>query len=344
MPEDRREQREFSVNSAGRSRFFLTHDPGGVQFDLYQTPYFLKLLCDQIGSTGDLPKGGAGLFTGFVRKALLREIDGKLFQPGALLNDRDHRKLSRQDWRDPFDLPQRGLLIPTLSDLAFRMQTSGMKNESAQVRIDRDDACNLIGSEHAEEILEAGLALNLLDEARDEITFPHQLLQEYFAARQLAKEPKPDLVHVEWSEEKVRPTLSETIAGLADGDPLPLLAQTGWEETTMTAAQMARDPEAFISDLILQNLPLAARCAASPKVKISGKLKVEIQQALIARTQDMKGDLRARISAGGALPVPTNAECPKVTINSSRSLPSPLCRRLDSFLLERLNPRRSDFN
>jgi hypothetical protein len=38
------------------------------QFDLFRTPYFLKLLVDQVESAGDIPKGRAGLFTGFVRK------------------------------------------------------------------------------------------------------------------------------------------------------------------------------------------------------------------------------------------------------------------------------------
>src|SRR5262249_25503159 len=49
------------------------------------------------------------------------------------------------------------------------------------------------------------------------------------------------------------------------------------------------------------NLPLAARCATSPEVKISPELKREIQDELIKRTQDMKADLRARIAAGEAL-------------------------------------------
>src|SRR5215813_11479730 len=134
-----------------------------------------------------------------------------------------------------------------------------------------------------------------------EIVFFHQLLQEYFAARRLAREPKPEMIHVEWSSEKVSPTLTETIADLADGDPLPSLPQTGWEETTLTAAPMARDPQSFIRDLIPHNLPLAARCAASPELKIDDKLRREIQQALIGRTQDIKADLRARIAAGEAL-------------------------------------------
>ncbi|HLG17393.1 MAG TPA: SUMF1/EgtB/PvdO family nonheme iron enzyme [Blastocatellia bacterium] len=280
---------------------------GSPQFGLFQTPYFLKLLCDQVEATGDLPRGRAGLFTGFVRKALNREINGEMFQPGRLLSQRDRRILLLNQWEGPFDLPESGVLVPKLSLLAFSMQENGMKNEGAQVRIDYADACDLIADERAEDILTAGVALNVLDED-PKITFFHQLLQEYFAARRLAKEPNPALVHVEWAVEKVSPTLADALAGLADGDPLPPLPQTGWEETTLTASPMAgpmaptgKDPQGFIRELIPHNLPLAGRCAASPEVSISDDVKREIQTALIARTQDQRADLRARIAAGEAL-------------------------------------------
>lgn len=279
---------------------------GSRQFGLYQTPYFLKLLCEQVEATGDMPKGRAALFTGFVLQGLRCEVvkENQLFKAGVLLTERDHLKLSIGHGRlGPFDLPERGLLINRLSDLAFTMQTTGVKGEGAQIRIAYDDACKLIANEHAEQIIQAGLALIVLDEdiTQEEIVFFHQLLQEYFAARRLAREPKPGLVHVEWAVESVRPTLEETLAGLADSDPLPPSPRTGWEETTLTAAPMAKDPEAFIRDLIPHNLPLAARCAASPELSVSDNLKREIQNALIVRTQDKRADLRARITGGEAL-------------------------------------------
>jgi len=270
---------------------------GSPQFDLFQTPYFLKLLCEQVGASGELPKGRAGLFTGFVRRVLDREKDGALFQSGALLTDRDRQKMaSGKDWRDEFDLPQNGKLIPKLSQLAFDMQKDG-----SEVSLDYDEACRLLSDEHAGQILKAGVELNVLDEARDSIKFFHQSLQEYFAARRLAKEPNPALVHVEWAADKVSEPLAETIAKLSDGDPLPPLEQTGWEETTLTAAAMTKDHESFIRALMPENLPLAARCAVSAEVKIGDNLKAEIRQLLISRTQDKTVDLRARIAAGEAL-------------------------------------------
>ena len=277
---------------------------GTPQFDLFRTPIYLKLLLDQVERYQQVPKGKAQLFTQFVRQQIARNLDHPLLAPNGLLSGRDHAKLTQDAWKTHFELPERGLLIPNLSRLAFAMQEKGLETEGALVRIDYDDACDLLDSSRNKDILRAGVALTVLDEdiARDEITFFHQLLQEFFAARRLAQEPNPALVHVEWQVDQVRPTLDEVLATLADGDPLPPLPQTGWEETTLTAAPMARDPNAFIRDLMAHNLPLAARCAASPEVNTAPDLKREMQQALIARAQDFaNADLRARIAAGLAL-------------------------------------------
>ena len=277
---------------------------GSPQFSLFQTPYFLKLLCEQVEATRAVPRGRASLFTGFVRQVIYRELNTPLFQPDTLLSDKDHQKLSLGKWRNPFDLPERGILIKSLSQLAFTMQEQGLETEGAQVRIDYDDACDLLEHDRDEDILKAGVSLNVLDEdiTLYEIAFFHQLLQEFFAARKLAQNPAPALVHVAWHIDEVSPTLDEVLATLADGDPLPPLPQTGWEETTLTAAPMTRDPNAFIRDLMPHNLPLAARCAASPEITLDPDLKRDLQDALIARSQDFtNADLRARIAAGLAL-------------------------------------------
>ncbi len=304
QPMDKAQVRDF-LNAYTPTHADLIWDEldGSPQFGLFQTPYFLKLLCEQVEATREIPKGRASLFTGFVRQALYRDLHLSILQPDTLLNEKDHQKLSLGKWRNPFDLPERGVLIPKLSQLAFTMQESGLETEGAQVRVDYDDACDLIDHERDGDILKAGVSLNVLDEdiTQYEITFFHQLLQEFFAARELSKNPNPDLVHVEWQADKVTPLLDDTIAGLADGDPLPPLPQTGWEETTLTAAPMARKPDDFVRNLIDHNLPLAARCASSAEINISDDLKRDIQQRLIQRTQDMSADLRARISAGLAL-------------------------------------------
>ncbi|MBK8314328.1 MAG: hypothetical protein IPL01_10020 [Acidobacteria bacterium] len=80
------------------------------------------------------------------------------------------------------------------------------------MRIGYDDACKVIDHENAVVILKSGVEMNVLDEdeKRDEVAFFHQLLQEYFAARHLAK-ANPELVHVEWAVDKVSPKLEDTI-------------------------------------------------------------------------------------------------------------------------------------
>ncbi|MHB8626984.1 MAG: SUMF1/EgtB/PvdO family nonheme iron enzyme [Aggregatilineales bacterium] len=278
---------------------------GTPQLNVFRTPFFLKLLCDQVETTARIPKGRAELFAGYVRGALKREVQNgnRLLRPDTLLTERDHRKLTGNSWHSSLDLPDDGSLLPKMADLAFTMQQHGLRSDGAQIRLDYKAACDLIRHERSRDMIRAGVSLNVLDEdlSRDEILFFHQLLQEFFAARKLAENPNPELARVEWQVGKVTPTLAETIAGLADSDPLPLLPQTGWEETTLLAAVMAKDPDAFIRALLPVNLSLAARAVASAEIKVSTALKREIQNALIARTQDMTADLRARIAAGLAL-------------------------------------------
>jgi formylglycine-generating enzyme required for sulfatase activity len=271
--------------------------------DFYNNPYFLSLLCQQIGEDGAIPKGRASLFTGYVRQAMQREMDSDLFKREKFLPKYDREMLILNRWESAFQLPDFGPLPEKMSNLAYEMQESGERKENKQVSIGIREAIRKIGAENAESIIDGGIAMKVLDRdvARKQLTYHHQLLQEYFAGRRLATEPKPELVRVEWRASEVRPGLAETIAKLAVGDPLPRPGQTGWEETTLAALPMTGDPEGYIRRLMEENLPLAARCAISAEVVVKEELKEQIRAALIGRTQDMKADLRARIAAGEAL-------------------------------------------
>jgi formylglycine-generating enzyme required for sulfatase activity len=276
---------------------------GTPQLEVLRSPYYLKLLVAQT-TAGEIPAGRAALFTGFVRQALRREVsDNALFQSGDLLHARDVQRLVQGRTWPPYELPERGILIPKLSALAFQMQSQREANEAAQVRIPYDEALTILAHPRAEDILKAGAALGVLEEdrGRDEVLYVHQLLQEYFAARQLARAPQAELVQQEWRANRVSPSLQATLYDLADADPLPPLPTTGWEETTVLAAAMARDPDRFVTELMPQNLALAGRCAAQPEVSISEALKDKVRWALVERTQDASADLRARIAAGVAL-------------------------------------------
>jgi hypothetical protein len=184
---------------------------------------------------------------------------------------------------------------------AFRAQERGGVSDGAQVRLRESDARTLIDHDQSPRIIRAGVDLTVLDKLGRDIQFFHQLLQEFFAARQLAAEPNPELIRREWRADHVSPSLAEKIASLSDSDPLPPLPTTGWEQTALLAVTMASAPDKLVRSLINADLPTAARCAAQPDAKVSAALKDELRQMLIARTQDMTADLRHRIDVGLAL-------------------------------------------
>jgi formylglycine-generating enzyme required for sulfatase activity len=278
---------------------------GSPQLDLFRTPYLLKLLVDQVQHLQQLPKGRAGLFTRFVRQAMSRErkYGNPLFkQDKALLTDLDVKRLDGAQWKNDYDLPDRGSLVKLLSQLAFRMQER-LEAEGSHIRIDIDEVAQFLDHADSQIIVQAGLSLNVLDEDLKDysVLFFHQLLQEFFAARKFALQPDPDKVRVEWRADLIDPSLEMILTNRADSDPLPPPPTTGWEETTILAAAMSSDQDKFVRTLMDANLVLAARCAGSPDVTISPALKSDLQQALLNRIADGSADLRVRIATALAL-------------------------------------------
>ena len=256
----------LALYSPGHRREIWSALEGSPQLEVLRSPYFLALLVEQVEAMGEMPTGRAGLFTGFVRQALRREVErgGELFKPGDLLASRDLKRIAKWQWKGAYDLPDRGALVPKLASLAHAMQSDRADGERSQVRIDVDDALDLLDTEADEAILAAGEALAVLDEdeAAGELMYIHQLVQEYFAARQLAKAPDPELVRVEWRAVEISPSVKEVIDGLDPADPLPPLPGTGWEETMILAAAMSGDAAVFLRGIIETNLALAGRATA----------------------------------------------------------------------------------
>ena len=280
---------------------------GTPQLEVMRSPYFLSLLVDQVLAHGTVPGGRPELFTNFVRRALRRgvEQDNPLFAEGALLTARDLRQITQWKWRTSWELPERGVLVPKLSELAFGMQDRSGDGGESQVRVPLDDALDILHCDDDEKIVEAGLSLSVLDEdpTCDELLFFHQLFQEYFAARQWARDPQPNRLRVSWRKTEIRPSVEELLVALPVSQALPELPTTGWEETALLAASMAPDPEARVRALMEVHLALAGRCAGQPEVRdrLSPGILNEIRWALVARSRDPEADLRARIAAGLAL-------------------------------------------
>ncbi|MFI0606603.1 MAG: SUMF1/EgtB/PvdO family nonheme iron enzyme [Anaerolineae bacterium] len=283
------------------------HLVGTLQLDVLRVPYFLRLLADQ-AEAGEPPTGRAALFTGFVRQGLRRELErgNPLFLPDGLLTERDCARLtSAQQWRTEWELPERGKLVPKLAALARGMQELHRAAAGAQARLPYDAALDLLDDPQDEQILRAGTAITVLDDDReqDEVGFFHQLLQEYFAARALAKAPQPALVATFWRAEDIRPSVPELLATLEPSETLPPLPQTGWEETTLMAVAMAAEPNAHVAALMVANLALAGRAAG--QVEVVGRLDAELLErlkwALVERSRSAEADLRDRIACAYAV-------------------------------------------
>jgi formylglycine-generating enzyme required for sulfatase activity len=280
----------------------LTRDRRTLSF--YRTPYMLRLLVGQVRAIGTVPVGRADAFQTMVRELLRREIlagNRHLTDP-AILTERDQRQL-REHTGDPRWLPERGNLVPALTRLAYQMQLAKSGADKGTVVVDYDTAVDLLNglAELAEASLRAGLDTGILDEREQSIRFFHQLLQEFFAARQLSRAEDLSLLAVPTRADEVAPALRDVIADLAPGEPLPPLPTTGWEETAIMAAALTPDLSTYLRAVLAVNPALAGRCVASGEVSASQPLREEVAGVLLAMVSDPEQDLRARIQASHVL-------------------------------------------
>ncbi len=273
--------------------------------ELFRVPYLLRLLSELFYEFGSVPHGRAHTFTRLIRKLIKRELENRtpslnhaeLLSPAARAFFQGDSRLDQ-----PHYLPDQELLIAALAGFAHRLQS--LAQGQRLVSLWYPDARDQVAAPEAkrEQVLQAGFALTTLELDHDHnVRFFHQLLQEYFAARLLARTPNPNLARSEWQTQYIKPPLAEVIATLPAHDPLPPMPTTGWEVSMVLAAAMTHDQEQFVRDLIEPNLPLAAYCAAAPDVHVSAALSAELRALLIARSQDSDADLRARIAAAKAL-------------------------------------------
>jgi formylglycine-generating enzyme required for sulfatase activity len=284
---------------------------------LYRTPYMLKLLINQVQAVGTVPIGRTDAFAALVRELLRREIlagNHRLTDPD-MLTDREQRRLRDGVRSDPRWLPEHGHFIPALTRLAFQMQSTKQGGDKGSVVVDYDSAVDLLNglARLAEASLQVGLDTGILDEREQAVAFFHQLLQEFFAARQLAAAPNLDQLAVATTIDQVQPPLAEQLSELAAGEPLPTLPTTGWEETAIMATALGTDPDAFVLRVLPLNPALAARCAAAPDVRVSAPTSRAVADALIARIRDNRTDLRARIEMGTALGLVDDPRYTRVT-------------------------------
>lgn len=291
----------------GHAEALWTAISGQAMLEAVRWPFFLRLLVEQSDVDGTTEGGLATLFTAFVRRALMREVerDNPLFAPGALVTVRDCARLAGASrWRTPWELPADGVLFPSLSRLAHAMQSRAALEEMSQVRIPLEAARTILGECHGADIVGAGVALGILEEDRatGDVLFRHQLFQEFFAAHELAARSAPEPVVVPWRTADIQPGLRELLHTLPPGETLPALPTTGWEETMCLAASMVESPEAFVRAMMPLHLAGAGRAAgeASVRARLSPTFLDELRWALVSRSRDPAADLRDRIACGHA--------------------------------------------
>ena len=282
---------------------------------LYNTPLMLTLLEQVLSPAGDFPNGRAELFSAYLCRLINREANkhGALF--ARLFSDlelKDFAQAARPSngYTDPSAhrlklVCHSNPLLDALSEQAYQRQRAVYQGERQEVSFERrefrDALCERHGAEQGERLLLAAQALNLVVETEDHNIqrFRHHQFQEFFAARQLVAQGELALVAAPYRPADFRYKLEQIRANLQPWQELPGVDRSGWEETTVMAAELAADRDDFIEQLATVNLPLAGQCAASLAPRINSF--APLAERLLARMRDAKSDLRARIAAGKAL-------------------------------------------
>lgn len=278
---------------------------GSTAIELLRSPFMLRLFIEQDEAPDMVARNPSAWFTALMRRALVREASrgSRMFGPDGVLTPHDVRRLTQaHTWRTPYELPEGGILVAGLSELAHRMQRVAGTADGAQVRLGRAEARDLVASlgPNGGDVLRAGLSLGLLveDLDRDEIAFAHQLLQEYCAARRVACRPDVEVAASEWRAATIQPPLEATLATLATPDPLPPPPPTPWDATMLLAAPMVADADRFVGALADVNLTLAGRAAVQRDVRVTSATRESLAWRLVERSRDPEADVRARIAAG----------------------------------------------
>jgi formylglycine-generating enzyme required for sulfatase activity len=198
------------------------------------------------------------------------------------------------------DTNQREAFVEALTRLAW----VGL-SKSQNFTFSRKAAEKLLGSSssiRAETCLQVARGCSLLYVGRTRVRFYHQLLQEYFAARELVRrfakgKRLTRLWRVPWRKWRfVR----------SRWDRLPDPPQTGWEVATVLAAGLmgledTQMPNCLISNVLRHNLPLAAQCILESGVNFSTSVQEEVAGGLIGQIEKPRERLPARLAAGKAL-------------------------------------------
>lgn len=263
---------------------------GGQQrlLELARNPYLLTVMIDVFDEDEELSPNRAELMRRFTE---------------IMLEWAKARCLAEK-WLDP------ELQVGALSVMAFEMQARagfGTKVKLEQIKTVMPESVQLDPKwppipTPADQVLDLAASANIIEMPvdRQTVRFYHQLLQEYFAARQMLKRDPAALADF-WRV----PLLAEDMPSWPrpenNYEPLPPPPPTGWEQTTILAAAMAEKADAFLRTVATVNPVLAGRCLLQGQAGSDANMRLTVVDALLAIIANPDADLRARIAAGTLL-------------------------------------------
>lgn len=274
--------------------------------ELARNPYMLTMMIDIFIEDKQLGQNRAELMTRFTQ----------------ILMKWAKEKCPRDEWLDA------DIQCEALSTLAFEAQArSGfgttIKTEQAKVvmpqQVQLDPNWPPLPSP-PDQVLTLAASTNIIEMPvdRSSVRFYHQLLQEYFAAREMLKRNHASLTELwrwPWLEEEMPP-----IGKRKYYEPLPPPPTNGWEETTILAVELAGENQ-LIESLIPINPILAARCLYETQVEVDEAIRQAVIETLLSTIAQPEVALRVRIAAAeilGYLGDPRLGEM--VTVSAGRFL------------------------
>jgi formylglycine-generating enzyme required for sulfatase activity len=228
---------------------------------LGRNPYLL-LVTAQVyaGAGGELPANRARLFSAFVDLLLGREE--KRHPEGWIGAERQK---------------------DGLAGLAYAMQAERGRGTTVERAWAVDQLCRAAPGCDADRLLYLATSATLLDADDATVRFYHQLLQEYFAAREMGQR-------------------------VAAGEPLDRYwpsdrwwEPSGWEETAILMAGMEPDASALLEKLRPVKPVVAARCLVEGGAQADEATRHGITMTLVAKMTDEGLPPVARAQAGDAL-------------------------------------------
>lgn len=252
------------------------HDPHSLM-RLAENPYLLFMLTQVHLTLGELPTNRAALFGYFVEVLLLRERLAR--------QDPDSRSIHIESAGEE--------LLAALGRLAWRLQTTGRflvgkaagQGGEANVRttLDRAAVSDLLDTHR----LHQGASTSVLAVSEQEVRFTHQLLQEYFTARELKERWKGGRLEASrlWPEDH-------------------WWERTGWEESVILLAGLySADCTAVVDWVAEANPEVAALCVERSGAQVPDETLERLRAAWLPRLTDLQSDPlpEARAAVGRAL-------------------------------------------